>query len=99
MAKVSANYESVVVISTTLGEDGIKAMVEKITSLISQNGTLDSVNEWGKRRLAYPINYETEGYYVLFNFTSASAFPAELDRVLKITDGVMRSLITLRVGE
>ena len=59
MAKVSANYESVVVISTTLGEDGIKAMVEKITSLISQNGTLDSVNEWGKRRLAYPINDET----------------------------------------
>ena len=81
MAKVSANYESVVVISTTLGEDGIKAMVEKITSLISQNGTLDSVNEWGKRRLAYPINDETEGFYVLFNFTSVPSFPAELDRI------------------
>ncbi len=96
MAKVSANYESVVVISTTLGEDGIKAMVEKITNLISQNGTLDSVNEWGKRRLAYPINDETEGYYVLFNFTSVPSFPAELDRIYKITEGLLRTLIVAK---
>ena len=96
MAKVSANYESVVVISTTLGEDGIKAMVEKITSLISQNGTLDSVNEWGKRRLAYPINDETEGYCVLFNFTSVPSFPAELDRIYKITEGLLRTLIVAK---
>ena len=96
MAKVSANYESVVVISTTLGEDGIKAMVEKITRLISQNGTLDSVNEWGKRRLAYPINDETEGYYVLFNFTSVPSFPAELDRIYKITEGLLRTLIVAK---
>ena len=96
MAKVSANYESVVVISTTLGEDGIKAMVEKITSLISQNGTLDSVNEWVKRRLAYPINDETEGYYVLFNFTSVPSFPAELDRIYKITEGLLRTLIVAK---
>ena len=96
MAKVSANYESVVVISTTLGEDGIKAMVEKISSLISQNGTLDSVNEWGKRRLAYPINDETEGYYVLFNFTSVPSFPAELDRIYKITEGLLRTLIVAK---
>lgn len=96
MAKVSANYESVIVISTTLGEDGIKAMVEKITNLISQNGTLDSVNEWGKRRLAYPINDETEGYYVLFNFTSVPSFPAELDRIYKITEGLLRTLIVAK---
>ncbi|MBQ4153477.1 MAG: 30S ribosomal protein S6, partial [Oscillospiraceae bacterium] len=63
MAKVSANYESVVVINTKLGEDGIKAMVEKVSNLISKNGTLESVDEWGKRRLAYPIEDETEGYY------------------------------------
>ena len=96
MAKVSANYESVVVISTTLGEDGIKAMAEKITNLISQNGTLDSVNEWGKRRLAYPINDETEGYYVSFNFTSVPSFPAELDRIYKITEGLLRTLIVAK---
>ena len=71
-------------------------MVEKITSLISQNGTLDSVNEWGKRRLAYPINDETEGYYVLFNFTSVPSFPAELDRIYKITEGLLRTLIVAK---
>ncbi len=93
MAKVSANYETVVVINTKLGEDGIKAMVEKVSNLITQNGTLESVDEWGKRRLAYPIEDETEGYYVLFNFTSAPSFPAELDRVYKITEGILRTLI------
>ena len=50
----------------------------------------------GKRRLAYPINYETEGYYVLVNFTSAPSFPAELDRIYNITDGVIRSLIVAK---
>ena len=71
-------------------------MVEKVSGLISQNGTLDAVDEWGKRRLAYPINDETEGYYVLFNFTCAPSFPAELDRVYKITEGLMRTLIVAK---
>ncbi len=96
MAKVSANYESVVVINTKLGEDGIKAMVEKVSNLISKNGTLESVDEWGKRRLAYPIEDETEGYYVLFNFTAVPSFPAELDRVYKITEGILRTLIVAK---
>ena len=96
MAKVSAKYESVIVLSTKLGEDGIKAMVEKISNLISQNGTLDSVDEWGKRRLAYLINDESEGYYVMFNFTSEPSFPAELDRVYKITEGILRTLIVAK---
>ena len=96
MAKVSAKYESVIVLNTKLGEDGIKAMVEKISNLISQNGTLESVDEWGKRRLAYMIDDETEGYYVMFNFTSVPSFPAELDRVYKITEGIMRTLIVAK---
>ncbi len=96
MAKVSAKYETVVVINTKLGEDGIKAMVEKVSNLISQNATLESVDEWGKRRLAYPIEDETEGYYVLFNFTSVPSFPAELDRVYKITEGILRTLIVAK---
>ena len=99
MAKLTEKYEALIVFSTKVGEDGIKALVEKINALISANATLDSVDEWGKRRLAYPINYETEGYYVLFNFTSAPSFPAELERVLNTTDGVMRSVVTLRVSE
>lgn len=99
MAKITEKYEALVVLSTKVGEENVTALVEKITALINANATMDKVDEWGKRRLAYAINYETEGYYVLFNFTSASAFPAELDRVLKITDGVLRSLITLRVED
>ena len=93
MAKTQGNYESVLVISTKLTVEEIKAVVAKFTDLISANGTLESVDEWGKRRLAYEIEDETEGYYVLYNFTSAPAFPAELDRVYKITDGILRSLI------
>ncbi len=96
MAKINESYEAVMIFNTKLGEEGIKALVEKFTGLIESNGTLDLVNEWGKRKLAYAIEDETEGYYVLYNFTSKTDFPAELDRVLKITDGVLRSLITVK---
>lgn len=99
MAKLSEKYEALVVLNTKLGEEGVQALVTKLTDLITNNATMDQVDEWGKRRLAYPIMDETEGYYVLFNFTCESSFPAELDRVLKITDGILRSLITVRVGE
>ncbi len=93
MAKLQQSYESIIILSTKLSEEEVKALVEKISAVISKNATLDSVDEWGKRRLAYAINYETEGYYVLFNFTSAPDFPAELDRIYNITDGVIRSMI------
>lgn len=96
MAKINESYEAVMVFNTKLGEDGVKALVAKFTELIESNGTLDLVNEWGKRKLAYAIEDETEGYYVLYNFTSKTDFPAELDRILKITDGVLRSLITVK---
>ncbi|MCI8405525.1 MAG: 30S ribosomal protein S6 [Oscillospiraceae bacterium] len=99
MAKLSEKYEAVVILSLKNGEESVKANVEKITELITGNATMDSVDEWGKRRLAYPIAYETDGYYVLYSFTSAPSFPAELDRVLKITDGVLRSLITEKLPE
>ncbi len=81
------------VISMKLGEEGIQKLIEKFKALIEKNATLDTVDEWGKRRLAYMINKESEGYYVLFNFTSNADFPAELDRRYKITDGVLRTLI------
>ena len=86
-------YESMVVISTKQDEEAIKGLVEKFSSLIAANGTVVSVDEWGKRKLAYMINKETEGYYVLFTFKSESAFPAELDRVFKITEGLLRTMI------
>ena len=87
------NYEAMLVFSVKESEDAAKALVEKFSDIIAKNGTVESVDEWGKRRLAYAINYETEGYYALYNFTSEPEFPAELDRILNITDGVLRSLI------
>ena len=81
------------VLSVKQGEEGIKALVEKFQALIAQNGTVDSVDEWGKRRLAYEIDHENEGYYVLINFSCEPEFPAELDRVYKITSGILRTLI------
>ena len=90
---VKANYETVMVISMKQGEDGIQALIEKFKTLIEKHATLQSVDEWGKRKLAYLINKESEGYYVLMNFESEASFPAELDRIYKITDGIMRSLI------
>ena len=94
MAKVKESYELMYIIDLDKGEEEIAAIVEKFKALIEANGTLDELEEWGKRKLAYLINDKPEGYYVLAKFTSAPDFPAELDRVLKITDGVMRSLIT-----
>lgn len=95
MAKVSANYELMYIIDATKSEEDIKAIVEKFKSLIEANGTLTEMEEIGKRRLAYPINDMADGYYVLVKFSSNPAFPAELKRVLGITDGVMRTLVTV----
>ncbi len=96
MAKMTGNYEAMVVFSTKLGEEGVKTLIAKFTEMIEANATLGEVDEWGKRKLAYEINYENEGYYVLWTFTSKPDFPAELERVLNITEGVLRSLITTR---
>ena len=90
---VKANYETVMIFSLKQGEEGIQALIEKFKALIEKHATLQNVDEWGKRRLAYLINKESEGYYVLMNFESTAEFPAELDRIFKITDGVMRSMI------
>lgn len=96
MAKISEAYETMAVYSLKNGEDDVKALNDKFKALIEANGTMESVDEWGKRKLAYEIDDQTEGYYVLYTFTSKPDFPAELDRVFKITDGVMRSLTTVR---
>ena len=96
MAKTSEKYELMYIINPNLSEEETAAIVEKFKTLAEQHGTVEEVEEMGKRKLAYEINYISEGYYVLMKFTCGPEFPAELDRVLGITDGVMRSLITLR---
>ena len=87
------SYETMFIVNPTISEDDVKATVEKFTALIAENGTVGEVNEWGKRRLAYPINDIPEGYYVLVNFTSASDFPAELDRRYNIDENIMRGIV------
>ena len=96
MAKTTEKYEVLYVLNPNLTEEETQAIVEQFKTLIEQNGTVDEMEEWGKRKLAYEINYLTEGYYVLVKFTSGPELPAELDRILGITDGVIRSLVTLR---
>lgn len=96
MAKLSEKYEAMVVFSLKNDEEQIKALVEKFSELIKANGTLTNVDEWGKRKLAYEINYEGEGYYVLYNFESKPDFPAEFERIVSITDGVLRWCTVLR---
>ena len=93
MAKVSANYEVVYIIDPAQGEENTAALVAKFKTLAEQNGSAVEVEEWGSRKLAYPINFKNEGYYVLIEFESKPEFPHELDRIYNITDGIMRSLI------
>lgn len=95
MAKVTENYEVMYIINATISEEETAAIVEKFKTLIEENGTLNEMQEIGKQRLAYLIDDMPEGYYVLAKFTSAPEFPAELGRVLGITENVLRSLITV----
>ena len=89
-------YELVLVLSLSKGEEAVEALKAKFIDMIGKHGTLGEVEEWGERKLAYPINYETEGFYVVAQFECDENFPAELDRVINITDGVLRSLIVAK---
>lgn len=94
MAKINANYEAVYILDPALSEEQIAALVAKFKGVVEANGTVSEIDEWGKRRLAYPINDLNEGYYVLMTCEAKPELPAEIDRVMKITENVMRSLIT-----
>ena len=93
MTNVINNYETIFVIDASLPEEQITAISEKFQAMIAANGKVESVDVWGKRRLAYPIDYKTEGYYVLVNFASEAEFVAELERVYNITDGLLRTIV------
>ena len=96
MAKTGEKYEAVIVFSLKNGEDAVKALVAKFSDLIKEHAELVDGDEWGKRKLAYDINYESEGYYVVYHFDSKPEFPDEFERVINITDGILRSLVVLR---
>lgn len=93
LKKILNSYETIFIIDATLDEETVTALKDKFTTLIEQNGELESVDEWGKRRLAYEINDRTEGFYYLVNFKADSEFPKELERQYKITEGILRTIV------
>ena len=97
MEKKICSYETLFAISGNLAEEECKALEEKFVALINDNAQDVEVNEWGKRRFAYPINYVTEGYYVLVSFKSEPSFPLELERVFGITEGIIRYMTTTKI--
>ena len=96
MVKVTREYESVVAVSTKLGEEKIKAIIEKFKNLIEKSANLKKMDEWGKKKLAYLINYESEGFYVCFQFESPSSFVKELEWNYCVTDGLLRFLTVVK---
>ena len=96
MAEGKNLYETVIVTSAKLGEEGSAELVNRFKALIEEHGTVEGVDDWGKRRFAYPIQKQTEGYYTLINFQSNPEFTAELDRRYQITDGILRTIIIKR---
>lgn len=92
--KIVHSYETMYIVDVSKSEEETQAVVDKFKALIEANGTVESVDEWGRRRLAYPINDMNEGYYVLVKYTAEPQFAAELNRVFNITDGILRSMTT-----
>ena len=90
------NYEVMFILDPALEDDKKEAAVEMVKEIIAAEGEVGNVDVWGMRKLAYPINYEADGYYVVYNFDSKPDFPVEFERVINITDGVLRSLVVLR---
>lgn len=86
-------YESIFIIDSDIGEENIKALVEKFKNLLETSAQLESIDEWGKRKLAYTIADKNEGYYVLVNFSAEPDFPRELERIYKITDGIIKYMV------
>ena len=99
MEKVMCSYETLFVVRPDLSEEDTAAVVNKFTTLITDNGgVVENVNAWGKRRLAYPIEKFVEGYYVLVNFKSEATLPAELKRVFGISDEILRNIVVHSCG-
>ncbi len=86
-------YESIFIINPDIDEEGTKALVEKFKNMLETSAQLESIDEWGRRKLAYEIADKNEGYYVLANFSADSQFPHELERIYKITDGIIKYMI------
>ena len=98
MVKVVNKYETIFVLNPNLSEEETQALVEKFKSLIESHGEIETIDQWGKRRLAYKIEGLSEGYYVFITFSAEPTFIQELERNYRITDGVIRSLVVKTEG-
>ena len=93
MERQFSSYEALFVIDLDIGDEGVKAIIEKFKGMIEQTGKIVRIDDWGKRRLAYPINDKNDGYYTLITFDAPSDLPAEINRVASITEGMMRAMV------
>ena len=93
MEKVLNSYESLFIVDLSNGEEAAKATVTKFTNLMAENGEIVDIADWGKRRLAYPINDMNEGYFTVVTFKAEASFPAELERLFNIDETIMRSIV------
>ena len=90
-------YEMLYILDNAIDDEAKEAVVAKFENLVKENGgTVEATDKWGTKKLAYAIDYKTEGYYVLMTFESETSFVKELDRVAGITESVLRRLITVR---
>lgn len=91
-------YESVIIINPSVDEEGIKSLVQKFTDLINTDGKLEKADELGRKKLAYEIQKNTEGFYVVFYFEANPSLISELERIYRITDEVIK-FMTIKVEE
>ena len=89
-------YESIFIVSTLLEEEKIQEIIEKVKTFVESSTQLEKVDDWGKRRLAYEYDYQKDGHYTLMHFTAEPTFPAELERIYKITEGILKYIIVRR---
>ncbi len=86
-------YESIIIVDPNLEEQGMKELITKFSDMINSEGKVESVEELGKKKLAYEIKKNAEAFYVLYNFEAKPEFIAELERVYRITDGILKFIV------
>jgi small subunit ribosomal protein S6 len=90
-------YEMLYILEASLADEAKESIIKKLEALVTENGgVVESTDRWGVKKLQYPINYKSEGYYVLMTFEAAKSLVVEIKRVAGITDGIIRELITKR---
>ena len=93
-------YEMLYILDNALTDEAKDGIIKKIEDVVVANGgVIEKTDRWGVKKLQYPINYKTEGYYVLVNFKSESAFPLELERVFGINERILRSIVIRHIGD